>query len=144
MGLTLTDSTVLFFDTAPFIYLFEKTGKFSAQVTRLLDSVYDSEAQIVTSLITYIEINTAPAKAGNDRVKAKYREYFTNSEGVVIQPLNLAIAEETIRFRADYNLKTPDAIQLATAKYCGADFVITNDHAWRRISELDIILVSDL
>ncbi|MCF7853238.1 MAG: PIN domain-containing protein [Candidatus Pacebacteria bacterium] len=113
-------------------------------MTELLNEIYGANAQITTSLINYIEINTAPVKAGNERIKAKYREYFTNSEGVSIQPMNLAIAEETIRFRADYNLKTPDAIQLATAKYCGVDFVITNDRAWQHITEVDIILVSDL
>lgn len=144
MGLSLTKNTILFFDTAPFIYLFEKNESFSGPVEKLLDAIYAANAQIATSLITYMEINTAPAKAGNERLKAKYREYFTNSEGVSLQPMNLAIAEETIRFRAEYNLKTPDAIQLATAKYCGADFVLTNDHAWRQITELDIVLVSEL
>ena len=144
MGLNLTQNTILFFDTAPFIYLFEKNEPFSRPVEKLLDAIYAANAQITTSLITYIEINTAPAKAGKERLKAKYREYFTNSEGVSLQPVNLTIAEETIRFRAEYNLKTPDAIQLATAKYCGADYVLTNDKAWRQITELDIVLVSEL
>ena len=144
MGLILNDETVLFFDTAPFIYLFEKDGRFSARMTKLLDEIYAADAQITTSLITYIEINTAPARVGNERIQAKYRDYFTNSHALSIQPMNLPIAEETIRFRAEYNLKTPDAIQLATAKYCGADFVITNDRAWRQIAGLDIILVADL
>ena len=144
MGLNLTKNTILFFDTAPFIYLFEKNEAFSGPVEKLLDAIFAANAQIATSLITYMEIGAAPAKAGNERLKAKYREYFTNSEGVSLQPMNLAIADETIRFRAEYNLKTPDAIQLATANYCGADFVLTNDQAWRQITELDIVLVSEL
>lgn len=144
MGLTITENSVLFFDTAPFIYLFEGDGAFSRQTRALLDEVFQAGAQITTSLITYIEINTVPAKAGDHRTQAKYRDYFTNSEGVSVQSMNLSIAEETIHFRAQYNLKTPEAIQLATAKYCGADYVITNDRAWGRVSEVDVVLVSDL
>ena len=122
----------------------EKNEPFSRPVEKLLDAIYAANAQIVTSLITYIEINTAPAKAGKERLKAKYREYFTGWGGVGLQAGNWTSAEETMRFRAEYNLKTPDAIQLATAKYCGADYVLTNDKAWRQITELDIVLVSEL
>jgi predicted nucleic acid-binding protein len=144
MGLKLQEDNILFLDTAPFIYFFEKEGKFSRAVRVLLDGIYTARAQIITSLITYIEINTVPAKAGDSRMLAKYREYFTNSESVSIHPLNLAIAEESIRFRSEYHLKTPDAIQLATATYCGADYVITNDRDWKQVKELNIVLVSEL
>ena len=46
--------------------------------------------------------------------------------------------------RAHYELRTPDAIMLATAAESGATLVITNDSAWRRIREIDVVLLRDL
>jgi predicted nucleic acid-binding protein len=40
-------------------------------------------------------------------------------------------------------LRTPDAIQLATALEHGAGVVITNDEKWRRISELPTLVLKD-
>lgn len=144
MDLSLSSASLLFFDTAPFIYYFEDNVQFAERVGRLLDRVYAADAQITTSLITYIEITTAAEKAGDRKTLARYRDYFTNSEAMSLQPFNLAIAEETVRFRAAYDLRTPDAIQLATASYCGADYVITNDRDWAKVDEFDIILIAEL
>jgi predicted nucleic acid-binding protein len=40
--------------------------------------------------------------------------------------LSPAIAAEAARVRADFQMKTPDAIQLATAKEGGATSFVTN------------------
>ncbi len=63
---------------------------------------------------------------------AKCRDYLTNSKNVSLYPLNLLVADRAVSFRSRYNLKTPDAIQLATAKICGADYIITNDRSWKK------------
>jgi len=144
MGLKISSESILFFDTAPFIYFFENNSRYVHKLSSLLDTLYTENAYITTSLITYIEITTVPAKANDEKTLAKYRQFFTNSARLSIQPMNLTVAEETVKFRACYNLKTPDAIQLASASYCGADYVITNDRDWQRVEELAVVLVDDL
>ena len=84
---------------------------------------------------------TYPIKVGNIKLAAKYRDYFTNSANLTLYPVNLLVAEKTAFYRAEYNLKTPDAIQLAVAEICGADYVITNDEKWEKVAELNVILV---
>ena len=144
MGLTLTRATLFFLDTAPFIYFFEENPSYVDKIAALFDQIHENGAQVTTSLITYIEITTAPARTGDTETLAKYRDYFTNSEGTSIQPINLSIADEAVRFRVKYNMKTPDSIQLATASYCGADYVLTNDKDWTRIEGLRVVMVDDL
>ncbi len=56
----------------------------------------------------------------------------------------MIVANETIRIRARYGLKTPDAIQVATALSCGADHVVTNDKQWRIVSNLPVVLMDEL
>ena len=110
----------------------------------LLNEAYARQIQLVSSIITYIEIIAYPLKLKEYNLAAKYRDYFTNSENISLYPLNFFIADETANLRAKYNLKMPDAIQIATAKQCGADFIITNDKDWEKVKGLKVTLLDDL
>jgi len=59
-------------------------------------------------------------------------------------PPSLAIADRAAQLRAEYNLRTPDAIQAATALLEDADGLITNDAALRRVGGLEILLVDEI
>jgi len=131
MGLALKDSDLIFIDTAPFIYFFEKHPTYYNDMRRLFDLVYDKNIQVITSIITYIEIATHPVRQGHPKLAIKYRDYFTHSENISLFPIDLVIAEQTVELRAKYQLKTPDAIQIGTAVACGADYIITNDKSWQ-------------
>ena len=144
MGLKLRPDETIFLDTAPFIYFFEDNKAYAERVDALFVAGMESGCRFVTSLITYIEILTLPERQGNHRLAAKYRDYFTNSESLTIHPLDLNVADGTVRIRARYGLKTPDAIQVAAALSCGADHVVTNDKQWRCVPDLPVVLVDEL
>lgn len=144
MGLNLKKGEIVFIDSAPLIYYWEENEKYFPQTSILFDEIYDSGVQMTASLVTYIEVITYPLKENNLKLAAKYRDYFTNSENFTLYPVNLLVAEKTTFYRATYNLKTPDAIQLATAEICGADYIITNDSEWNKIPNLNVIQVAQL
>jgi predicted nucleic acid-binding protein len=144
MGLKLHPEETIFLDTAPFIYFFEENETYVERVGSLFVASEESGCRFVTSLITYIEILTLPERMGKHRLAAKYRDFLTNSNSLSIHPLNLAVADEAVRIRARHGLRTPDAIQLATARVCGADHVVTNDKRWRAVSGLHVVLVDEL
>ncbi|MGB5985899.1 MAG: PIN domain-containing protein [Desulfobacterales bacterium] len=133
MGLNLKHSDLIFIDTAPFIYFFEKHLLYFPHMIRLFDLVYERQAQIITSMITFIEIASYPMAQGHIKLIRKYRDYFTRGENISLIPIDLIIAEETTRVRAKYKLKTPDAIQIGTAISHGADYIITNDKGWKAL-----------
>ena len=56
---------------------------------------------------------------------------------------NLEIADRAAALRARTNLRTPDAIQIASAIHCGATGFISNDTAFRRIPDLEIAILDD-
>jgi predicted nucleic acid-binding protein len=53
------------------------------------------------------------------------------------------MSERASRLRAQYSIKTPDAIQIAGALVCGADKFLTNDADLKRVTEIDILVVDD-
>jgi len=144
MGLKLSAGMSVFLDTAPLIYFFEENERYIKRLSGLFETITEMEIQAVTSLITYIEILTLPEKHGATRLAAKYRDFLTNSEQISIYPLTLPVADEAVRLRAAHGLRTPDAIQLAVARLCGADRVITNDRSWRGVPGVDVVLVEEL
>jgi len=144
MGLILQPRQTVFVDTAPLIYFFEDHKVFAPLVAKFLEDAFAKDVQLVTSLITYIEILTLPQRLGNERLAAKYREYLTNSARLSLYPLNVLVADAAVGFRVTYNLKTPDSIQLGTAKVCGADMVLTNDRDWRAITELPVVMLAEV
>jgi predicted nucleic acid-binding protein len=110
----------------------------------MFDRLYKTGAQAITSIITYIELTTHPARQGERQLVRKYRDYLTNSDNISLFPLDLSIADHAVELRAQHHFKTPDAIQLGTAVACGADYVITNDKDWRRFEEVRVVMIGDL
>lgn len=141
MGLNLQPGQTVFVDTAPFIYLMEGAGPRADKVGRLLEQSTERRVAWVTSLVTYMELLVLPARKGLTALEGKYRDFLTNSEQVSLHPIDLSVADAAVEIRARYGLKTPDAIQLATARLCGADYVLTNDRDWRMVRDLPIISV---
>lgn len=57
----------------------------------------------------------------------QYRDILLNAEGLTTVEVSVAIAEGAAQLRSQYSLRTPDAIQIATALQSGATALITND-----------------
>ena len=144
MALKLKAGDILFMDTAPFIYFFEEHPDYLPAIKHLFDQLYENGAQAITSIVTYIELTTLPARQGNRQLVRKYRDYLSNSENISLFPLDMDIADYVVELRAKYNFRTPDAIQIGTAVACGADCIVTNDSAWARFDEVKVVLVGDL
>lgn len=56
----------------------------------------------------------------------------------------LRIANQAARLRASYNLRLPDALQVATAVYAGCDAFLTNDRQLQRVQELQVIVLEEI
>jgi predicted nucleic acid-binding protein len=69
---------------------------------------------------------------------------LTETIGLKVVATDTEIAQNAALLRAKYSLKTIDAIHLATAIVAGCDAFLTNDHIFRRVSELRILVLDDL
>jgi predicted nucleic acid-binding protein len=54
---------------------------------------------------------------------------------------DLAIADAAANLRGQYRLRTPDALQVATALSRDATALLTNDGGIMRVSELEVVLL---
>jgi predicted nucleic acid-binding protein len=144
MGLELKIGDIVFVDTAPFIYFFERHPVYFPYVEKLVNNVYSQDARIITSIITLIEVTTLPVRMGNQSLVREYRDYLTKSNHIRMLPIDLIIAQQAGLIRGQYSIKTPDAIQLATAIVSGANHIVTNDFQWKQLTTQNILTVSEI
>jgi predicted nucleic acid-binding protein len=143
MGLSRKyEGKTFFLDTAPLIYYIEENKSYVNQLNELFDE--EEKYRFVTSIITLIEVLTLPLREKNSELAEKYEEILTNSNAIEIVDINCKIAKITAQLRADYSLKTPDAIQLATAIYSSANYFLTNDKRLKIVSGITVVTLDEL
>ena len=69
---------------------------------------------------------------------------FETFPNLQVKTLNENIADIASRLRANYNINTPDAIQVATSLEAQADIFITNDSSLKKITEIKVMLLSEM
>ena len=131
-------------DTSPFIYLIERSPKYINATRECFRLVSSGKIQAVTSVLTLTELLTQPLKTLNTILAEQYREFLFHSYNLSVHPLGIAEAEIASSLRAEYSLRTPDALQLATAIASGCDAFLTNDSNLLRVDKIRIITLDSL
>jgi predicted nucleic acid-binding protein len=98
----------------------------------------------VTSTVTVTELFAKPLRALDTRRIAQMQNLLTDFPNLTWVPVDLELANQAARIRAAYNLKTPDALQAATAFLSGATAFITNDAIFERIQQFETLMLDRL
>jgi predicted nucleic acid-binding protein len=114
-------------DTAPIIYYIETNPAYIKRVDPFFNALDQGKFQLVTSTITLLEVLIHTLRQGNTALAQQYEQLLHNTRNVQIVAVSSIIAQTAARIRATYNLRTPDAIQIATAIEQGSTFLVTND-----------------
>jgi predicted nucleic acid-binding protein len=131
-------------DTAPLIYFVEENPKYINLVGTLFESIAMGELRAITSVITLPEVMVHPYRRNNEALALRYRDILLNSEGPTTYSLDPASAEVAAQLRATFNLRTPDAIQIATVMSKGAEFFLTNDSHLPDLPALRVLVLDEL
>lgn len=134
----------IMFDTAPIIYFIEEHKDFGAiidEIFRLIKG--DSEYYAFSSTITLTEVLTQPLRQLKLDIVHRYRKLLRNSADFIIYPVDSLISEKAAELRAQHMLRTPDAIQLATAIENKGTLFVTNDKRLKRITEIEVLVVEE-
>lgn len=131
-------------DTAPLIYFIEKNPAFHFLIRPFFNDLANGEFTAVTSTITLVETLVHPIRTNHKVIARQYREILLNTPHLITLDVSPDIAQRAAEIRATYDLRTPDAIQLATAIQAGAAYFLTNDRSLRKFAEINILVVDDL
>ena len=136
--------TVVGLDTTPLIYFIEKHEVYHPVVRPFFVALAAGKFTVVTSTITLVETLVHPIRTDHPEIAQRYREILLRAPQVTTYDVSPDIAQKAAEIRAIYQVRTPDAIQLATAFLGGATHFLTNDRALRKYTEIQILVVADL
>lgn len=132
------------FDTPPFIYFVERHPTYIAVLHRVFQRMNAGLLDGVTSVITLVEALVHPKRTGDQQLEEVYKELLLRGQGLRLLAIDPAIADVAAGLRARYNVRTPDALHLASALVAGCQVFLTNDADLRRVTELRVLALDEL
>ena len=128
-------------DSNIFIYQLELNPLYADLADEVFLWVEQPGHTAFTSTITVTEVLIQPLRDGdNRRIRQFYGLFSTYPNLLWIAP-DLLIADFAARIRAQHRLRTPDALQAATAIQSGATGFVTNDFAFERVAEFETLVL---
>jgi predicted nucleic acid-binding protein len=131
-------------DTMVFIYHFEENKIYSPLTFSIFESLEKGNFDAITSILTLLEILVKPKRENNLVLTERYKILFETFPNLQVKTLDNNIADVASSLRANYNINTPDAIQVATSLEVQADIFITNDASLKKITEIKVMLLSEM
>lgn len=140
----LRGATSVLLDTAPAIYHLEKNPLFGPVMERFFQLRAQQGILLVTSPITLAECLVHPIRQGRHDLQADYQALIATGAGTVFWPIGAEEGLVAARLRAKYSLKLADAIQAAVGLQASCQILLTNDTDLKKVTEIRVVLVSDL
>lgn len=131
-------------DTSVWIYHFEGSAAYGQAADSVLEVIAQGRIGAVASELVLLELLVAPLKKKTQDVADEIELTLLHFPHLQLTPVTCAVLVRAAEIRARYGMRTPDAIMLATAIESGATLAVTNDSAWRKVDEIEVLLLRDL
>lgn len=139
----LSKSKRIGLDSMAYIYLLEEHPKLSVLVENIFERAENNKLVIVSSALVLIEVLTGLRKSKKQDVEKEFQYIISEFPYLEIHNMDKNLVNSVVDLRVNYNLKTPDAIHLATAIEHKADVFITNDKQLKKVKEIAILYLGD-
>jgi predicted nucleic acid-binding protein len=128
-------------DACILIYLVEDRIHWSDPIRQRLQPEHSPLPTLVFTELTRLECRLQPLKTGNTLALNAFDQLFATS-GYGYQALDRPVFESATQLRAQYGLKTPDALHLAAALQAGCDEFWTNDQRLAKAAQNRLRIVT--
>ena len=113
---------MIYLDSCIVIYLVEKHPVFYNPIEQHFR--LNVEQGFAISPLVVLECLVGPLKRGNSELTGRFEQFFAT---VTLLSIDETVFRRAAEKRANFGVKTPDALHLATAEHHGCSQVWTND-----------------
>jgi predicted nucleic acid-binding protein len=131
-------------DTSIFIYQLEANVRYLAFTDYIFSWLERPGCKAVTSTITMTELLVQPHRDFDEQRVDEFYGLLSTYPNLDWIAANLEIADLAARIRAVHRLRTPDALQAATAVHTLATGLITNDPVFQRVKTFETLVLDQL
>jgi predicted nucleic acid-binding protein len=134
---------IVFLDANIIIYQVEAVPDFRSKLQNTLNNLVLQHpgCRFAVSRLSLLECLVKPLREGNQALCDRYRLFFASSDLVVIE-ISVEVIETALQLRAATGLRTPDAIQAASALVLSQNSIfVTGDKRFASINKLTTVIV---
>ncbi len=131
-------------DTNIFVYQVEAVARYLELTAPIFAWLRRPGHAAVTSTITMTELLVPAYRRGGRQQASGFYALLTTYPNLHWMAPSLEIADIAARIRAAHGLRTPDALQAATALHAGAAGLITNDPVFERLAGVETLVLDRL
>ena len=139
----LTRHRIVGLDTPIFVYHIEQTPRRAAPAGHVLRALADGHFAGVTSAITLLELSVKPLRIGRPEVADAYEMLVQDIDNLKVVGIGAPVTRIGAELRAEYGLRTPDAVQIAACLAHGATAFLTNDRRLRRVRRIEVLVLDE-
>lgn len=122
-------------DTVALIYFLEENERYAKTAEEIFGRIESGELQGILANLAFAELLVPLYRSGNPQAAAGLSNRLINFRNLEVVTLTTEISREAARLRADYGLRTPDAIHGATAIITQASGILTNDERLKVLTQ---------
>lgn len=141
--LIIPSGSKVYVDTAVLIYTLEVNTDYFDLLKPLWIKFQAQEIELISSELILMEVLVLPLRNNDESLISDYEQLLLNSSMQLV-PIEQAILRQAANLRATNSIKTPDAIHAATAMAANCDLFITNDRGFRNLSNLPVVILSEV
>ena len=131
----------IYLDANLYIYAFEGIETHRRRMVELLAEIDRQDVVVVASELLFTEILPRPVRERREDLVERYLELVRRTPRIHLVPVGRPVILRSVHLRAEFGLRSMDALHLATALVHGCETFVTND---RRIARVDRIRVLTL
>jgi len=133
----------VYFDANIFIYLIEGNAEFQTLLSEISQALADGLFEVVSSHLTLTEVLPPLVRKGDQELINKVIEFICDADTFDLREADESVCIQAAVLRAEYGIKTPDALHVATAIHENCEVFLTNDARIRAPNFLKRIILSD-
>ncbi len=125
-------------DTVSFVYFLERHPTFYRSAKELFERIEKGEIEAVASTLVLTELLVPAFRAKASTSAQDVFSLLSHFPYFELVEVTSTIAYEASKLRAEFSLRTPDALHLSTALTQHTNWFVTNDKAFARLPNLPL------
>ena len=128
-------------DSSVFIYETDANPKYLSLTNPVFTWLSEHDSRAVTSTVTMTKLLVLPYRDSDQQRVDKFYGLLSTYPNLEWIAPNLEIADMAARMRAVHRMRTPDALQAATAVYAQVTGLICNDSIFQRVDLFETLVL---
>lgn len=133
----------LYLDTNLYIYLLEGIEPYRQRMADLTAEIDRQDIAVVASELIFTELLPRPLRDGRHHLVERYLDLLQRTPSITLVPVDRRVILRAVHLRADFGLRSMDALHVATALEHACETFLTNGQRITAGNRIRVLMLGD-